>query len=548
MTQEYIVTLKSYEDLDNFYDDMETHGGNECIPTREVHCCCRRSISRNTHYHLNEEEAVSLKNDPRVIDVVPKSILDQIQIRPRYSQTSSNWDKSSSAANTQNNWALLRCVNGSQISNWGSNGTTNQSGTINVTSSGKNVDVVIVDGHLNPNHPEFAVNSDGTGGSRVIQYNWYQHTAELGYGSNGTYVYPTGTNLENASDNHGMHVAGTVAGNTQGWARDANIYNLSPYSNNPNTLASSYEFDYIRAWHNSKSVNPNTGIKNPTICNNSWGSFYQILKSDITSVYWRGTSYTSGLTNDATLDIYGLVDTDTNYVYVDAWLSSLIADVTDAIADGILFVGAAGNANMVLDSSGGTDYNNYIVWQNAYFAYYQRGSWNVVGGNSICVGAISALVDERKASFSQKGSRVDIYAPGDNIISCLHDGTVTGGSITTVTDTRDSNYVLGKYDGTSMASPQVCGILACALEQYPRMTQAEAVEYITSNSKSNQMYDSGSSSYTDYYNLFGSDNNYLFYKKERPDDGALQPRETFKNRPSSGQVFPRRSTLHYSKS
>ena len=27
-----------------------------------------------------------------------------------------------------------------------------------------------------------------------------------------------------------MHVAGTVAGNTQGWARDSNIYYISPYS------------------------------------------------------------------------------------------------------------------------------------------------------------------------------------------------------------------------------------------------------------------------------------------------------------------------------
>ena len=39
----------------------------------------------------------------------------------------------------------------------------------------KDVDAVIVDGHVNPDHPEFAVNVDGTGGSRVNQFNWFQY-------------------------------------------------------------------------------------------------------------------------------------------------------------------------------------------------------------------------------------------------------------------------------------------------------------------------------------------------------------------------------------
>ena len=50
------------------------------------------------------------------------------------------------------------------------------------------MDVVIVDAHINPDHPEFAVNSDGTGGSRVNQFNWFQYNSVLGY-SNGTYTY-----------------------------------------------------------------------------------------------------------------------------------------------------------------------------------------------------------------------------------------------------------------------------------------------------------------------------------------------------------------------
>ena len=37
--------------------------------------------------------------------------------------------------------------------------------------------------------------------------------------SNGTYTYRSGTDLNNENDNHGAHVAATVAGNTQGWKR-----------------------------------------------------------------------------------------------------------------------------------------------------------------------------------------------------------------------------------------------------------------------------------------------------------------------------------------
>ena len=53
--------------------------------------------------------------------------------------------------------------------------------------------------------------------------------------------------------NHGVHVAGTVAGNTLGWAREANIYNIEFYYDgavnqvvNNSPLTSSTLWDYIR--------------------------------------------------------------------------------------------------------------------------------------------------------------------------------------------------------------------------------------------------------------------------------------------------------------
>ena len=117
---------------------------------------------------------------------------------------------------------------------WGatalSGSTKETSATVNITASGKNVDVVIVDGSITTTaqaHPEFAVNADGTGGSRVQAFNWFSLTNQLGLGANGTYDYGT-TGVENDT-NHGVHVGGTVAGNTLGWARDANIYSIEFY-------------------------------------------------------------------------------------------------------------------------------------------------------------------------------------------------------------------------------------------------------------------------------------------------------------------------------
>jgi hypothetical protein len=293
--KEYIVSVHDFQDLESIYDDLETQGKTppNLELTRSIDCLHRRTTSRNTHYLLADWEAESLKTDPRVQSVTLAPYYLGISAGTTVTQTSTNWDKSSSTLSAMKNWGLLRCTEGVQRSNWGGTGyqgngtgTPNQTGTINLTQTGRNVDVVICD--LNGivwNHPEYAVNADGTGGTRTQQYNWYQHNAEIGNGSNGTYTYDTG--------DHSTHVAGTVAGNTQGWARSANIYNLFYDTGNPGNF--SYVFDYIRAFHRNKTINNATGRKNPTIVNNSWGQ--SIFPSDwtfgdITAVTYRGTRYT----------------------------------------------------------------------------------------------------------------------------------------------------------------------------------------------------------------------------------------------------------------
>jgi len=537
----YIVAVKKGTDLQQFYDDMETSGGSETIPDREVSCYDRRPISRNTGYDLTEDEVNNLLNDERVIGVSKQSVIDSLVNKPLWEQTSSDFDKSTSISNTNINWGLYRCIRGSQVSNWGSNGTVDASATIRTTSSGKNVDVLIVDGHLNPNHPEFAVNSDGTGGSRVQQFNWFSLTNEVTGGANGTYTYRSGASLNNAEDNHGMHVAGIVAGNTMGWARDANIYYLSPYDSQ---IANQYLFEYVRAWHNQKEINASTGRRNPTIVNNSWGSYNVIVRDSNTYVSYRGVN--SGTNpSDSDLNSRGVRYYNASYIYTGYQDATLVADIEDCVDDGIIFVGAAGNESEKIDQYGGVDRDNAVIYGGPY--YYMRGSWNTAGLRpdsttrlSVCVGAASALVNDSKATFSDCGPRVDIFAPGDNIISAVNDGTVTGGSVTTVSDSRNSSYKFAKYDGTSMASPQVCGVLACLLEQYPEMTQSDVFDYIEQHQKTGQMT-STSGGVTDDTDLQGAGNYYLFYFKERPEEGVTVPRYTVNTRKgtNSGVKYPR---------
>ena len=557
--REYVITLHNFDDLDEFYQDMETSGGNLFIPNREVDITHRRPVSRNTNYMLTEEEAQQISQDPRVLAVgltmeeqgiklVPlvdtTLILTNMvneTITPTWTEGGAPpvvWDKQNLYYTnaSQKNWGLLRCVEGVQRLGWGKDSATTYvyNAIINVTASGKNVDLVIVDGHINPDHPEYAVNVDGTGGSRVNQFNWFSLNPQVTGASSSTYVYTPYIGGTVTGDNdHGAHVAGTAGGNTQGWAHDANIYNINPYTSN------TYFLDYIKVWHTNKSINPVTGIKNPTITNHSYGSWASFSVVEITSVRYNGTVYTGSFTSNQ-LTNWGIYNSGgfTNTLQRNV---SLEADFYDLMQAGIIVVGAAGNSShkiALYSDIASNEYNNYyvVLITNVYYTvYYNKGSTSAAPG-VICVGAISAGKDEAKASFSNCGPRVDIYAPGELIISSVHS--------TALPDPRNSNFYLYKLSGTSMASPQVAGVLACFLETNPKASQADALKYITSTAKINQIFsfNLGPSDSTD---LQGSPNRYLYFYKQRLDDGFVGPKVNLGVRPSTGQTWPRTNIFRY---
>ena len=545
MTQyEYIVTLNNYDDLEEFYNDMETPGGNLYIPDREVECAVRRNISRNTHYMLTEEEADEVRNDPRVLACEKVPSLLGMSPSPMWTQTDA-FEKSGTVNSTDKNWGLARVIGGEPVSGWGTDGSfTEYTTTIQCNGSGKNVDVVIVDAHINPNHPEFAVNPDGTGGSRVNLYDWFLHSADVGVSTTGSYDY------SNISSNHGTHVAGTCVGNTQGWARDANIYSMEfnySGSNAPPGDWALYVFDYIRYWHRSKPVNSATGIKNPTITNNSWGyAINQVFLSAVNSVGYQGSIVNLIGLNDAdkktALEQNGVPVPFNTYLYkIPGRVAALEADIIDAISDGVIVVSSAGNSSWQIANPTDNDYNqNYVSISGIGNVYHMRGSSPGADTNVICVGSIGTSTSEYKATYSNYGPRVDVYAPGSNIISSVYDTTAASEfGISLVDDPRNSAYKLGSIDGTSMAGPQVAGYLACLLESQPTLDQNECQQWIEQSSTKDQITSTGGG-FGDYTSLgTGSNNRYLYFYKIRQPEGQAYPNAQYKYRRVAGVVYPR---------
>jgi subtilisin family serine protease len=185
-------------------------------------------------------------------------------------------------------------------------------------------------------------------------------------------------------------------------------------------------------------------------------------------------------------------------------------DVAELLAAGVVLVGAAGNYYQTLDVLGGPDYDNYFTATATTDKYYMRGGSPASATGVICVGNVSTAYDtpEHKNQDSESGPRVDVYAPGTNIVSTCST-TNTKGSTTAYP--FNSNYKIMSISGTSMASPQVAGLAAQLLQVYPTATPAQIRQKIIDTSTANMLYDTGSQ--TDYSNfeiLHGGPNRFAY--------------------------------------
>lgn len=581
----YEVTLHSYDDQDNFYDEMESTGTRGYAPSRVVECDDRMPMCRSTTYMLTTKEAEALQLDPRVKAVELSPRVTGVKPQPLGYQYSAYWDKSGTTTSDMKNWGLLRSTNRTQIANWGSNGTPNQAAQIVTTSTGKNVDVVVFDGNILPGHPEYAKNPDGTGGSRVNQLNWWAYNPQVTGEPAGTYNYTAG---DAGNNGHGMHVAGIMAGNTCGWARDSTIYNISPYgeqTNGTSTPSMTQLINYIRYWHNNvKQVNPLTGRKNPTVVNMSFGTFGNTLVANTNSytfpiverVSYRGVEKfypsTTPAGQNAYQKIYNANWSVQNFLdngvqlyqgYIDAYgvalafytsqIASADAALMDGAAEGIVWCAAAGNQ---YDEAGFYPYTpNYNNWINvlsfitfgptphyaAYFhnrlptpAHAYKGTPGASNFVKVLVTAnVGTETNEILSYTSSSGPACDICSPGTDIMSAYNAAGVT--------DPRNASYYLAKLTGTSMASPQTAGIAACIAEIYPNLNQMGAKSYIQYYANNGAMYDPNIQlpPNNPVQSLRGAPNSILTYYQDRPATGNPWPQNRAWTRPTSGAVYPR---------
>ena len=321
---------------------------------------------------------------------------------------------------------------------------------------------------------------------------------------------------------HGTSVASAAAGNTMGFARNATIYPFKVAGAPPGGgITEDMGFELIRKFHRDKPLDPKTGYKRPTVVNMSfgWGQDGK-ASSEISEIHYRGNTYTAeadGTDGNFTTDDFNNFKIPLRmlkYGYIQSteehWPLQSISrkiSIEELIDEGIHIIASAGNSNRLIVDDEDEDYNNYVKLKSGSWSggilddklYYNRNG-DPYSPKAITVGALSNTYKdvndqsvEGKSWFSNYGSGIDVYAPGETVLAAFtHDiKIVTGTSHTHPKINNDNNYQVFKNSGTSYAAPIVVGIVACLLEANPGMTPAQVKTWLRNNSTKDIMYDEG---------------------------------------------------------
>lgn len=530
MEREYTVIANTREDLPVLEVEITASSGAGPIPNRSVDVANPRPGSRiQTHFMLTDEEAEALRADPRVRAVeIPPDQRDDISIGLNAVQQGA-FDRDSVLDATHINWGLRRCItvdtpysnNGGRVSTI-QLGDTGQSPDYEYAIDGSGVDVVIQDSGIDPGHPDW---NDASGVSRLQQINWYQASGLPGTQS---------VNHYRDLDGHGSHCASIAAGRIYGWAKGAHIYSqklqgLETLNGSDGTgIPIANAFDCIRLWHNAKTNG------RPTVVNMSWG-YGGGRTGDPDSGVYRGTAWTYGVDYTSRTQLQAATGVSQNYFNlggspgyrIPVRVASVDAEIDDMVADGIHVCIAAGNNFHKVDIPTGPDYDNEVTYGGTTDTYHRGSSpyslgafmvGNADSGFQNSTGATDTSdTREQTSSSTTRGPGVNIFAPGTDIMAATSRDYDTG-SYTTTGYPTDASFPIMKIGGTSMAAPQVAGVVAQHLQIRPDLTPAQMQQRIFDDALVDVMDNTGTD--TDYeliYNcLMGSPNRFLFSKYGKP--------------------------------
>ena len=432
---------------------------------------------------------------------------------------------------------------------------------------------IILDGpyYIDPNY--FISNSltytkpDGRIGiTTSAAHNWWENSSNrsVSFSSVGTISVPDAYTVANSlgiggtshtmTSSHGTGCAGLAAGKNFGLAFESNIWNMSMVAS-PTLMSTEASYDALKIFHQHKPINTATGRKNPTVVNGSWG-YYGAFNSGTTVTYkFKGStgSFTGYSITDtgAQAYAYGLSAGSTyNRTFSTSSRShSIDAAASEMIDAGVIFVVAAGNDNQRLGVGANdvqkNDYFTSLVSGNDHrgTSLFPSGTLPIgsrdylhpqgVGFNTstdfhpvICVGAMDDTIEqsyagyehelyaEMKASYSNNGPGIDVWAPADETLSAGF-RAANGDRLGSETNYAryNSNFVDRYFNGTSAASPVVAGSVALFLESKPDATSGDVKKFLNTQGSVGVSTDK-------YLDPFPVDDNQYYWSTSRNLRGA----------------------------
>jgi subtilisin family serine protease len=319
--------------------------------------------------------------------------------------------------------------------------------------------------------------------SRVQEIDWFADSGIVGETQD--------ENFYTDYDGHGTHCAGISVGKTFGWAKNARVYaqklgGLEGTADPNNGISITNAFDCIRIWHNNKSNN------RPTVVNMSWGYGFSTT-ADPTSGTYRGTGWTYGVDYSTRAELetatgVGIKRLNSGTTTrLSTRNATVDAEIEDMVSAGIHVVIAAGNNYNKVEAFGGTDYDNDALF-GATTINYHRGS-SPYSSNAYMVASLDSTTQDdsgtekdRTSIFSSRGPGCNIWAPGSDIMSACST-PYNASKFAPITYFDDASFYQMSISGTSMAAPQVAGILCLHLESDPTLTPAQLKSKIITDSK-----------------------------------------------------------------